>query len=53
MFAFGGKTIHVDPVGAEADYAGMPKADLILITHEHGDHLDPAAIKTLQRAGRN
>ncbi len=51
MFAFGGKTIHVDPVGAEADYAGMPKADLILITHEHGDHLDPAAIKTLQKAG--
>ncbi len=48
MFTFGGKIIHVDPVGREADYTKMPKADLILITHEHGDHLDPEAIKTLR-----
>ncbi len=51
MFSFGGKIIHVDPVGQEADYTQMPKADLILITHEHGDHLDPAAIKTLTKEG--
>ena len=51
MFSFNGKTIHVDPVGREVDYVGMPKADLILITHEHGDHLDPAAIKTLRKDG--
>ena len=49
MFDFDGKIIHVDPVGREADYADMPKADIILITHEHGDHLDPAAIKTLRK----
>lgn len=49
MFTFNGKTIHVDPVGREADYTGMPKADLILVTHEHGDHLNPAAIKTLRK----
>ena len=51
MFTFGGKTIHVDPVGGAADYADMPKADIILLTHEHGDHLDPAAIKTLRKEG--
>jgi gluconolactonase len=51
MFSFGGKIIHVDPVGQEADYTKMPKADLILVTHEHGDHLDPAAIKTLSKQG--
>ncbi len=51
MFSFSGKTIHVDPVSREVDYAGMPKADVILITHEHGDHLDPAAIKTLRKEG--
>ena len=49
MFKFGGKTIHVDPVSREADYATLPKADLILVTHEHGDHLDLNAIKMLKK----
>jgi L-ascorbate metabolism protein UlaG (beta-lactamase superfamily) len=44
MFRFGGKVIHVDPVGRYADYSQMPKAHVILVTHEHGDHLDPKAI---------
>jgi L-ascorbate metabolism protein UlaG (beta-lactamase superfamily) len=48
MFKFGGKVIHVDPVSREADYTKMPKADLILVTHEHGDHLDPAVIDTIK-----
>jgi len=51
MFAFKGKVIHVDPVSREADYTDMPKADLILVTHEHGDHLDTRVIKTLQKEG--
>ena len=49
MFTFGGKIIHIDPVSREADYNKMPKADLILITHEHGDHLDAKAIKVLRQ----
>jgi len=51
MFTFGGKTIHVDPVSREADYTDMPKADIILLTHEHGDHLDPKVIKMLRKEG--
>jgi len=51
MFEFNGKIIHVDPVRREADYTDMPKADIILLTHEHGDHLDPAAIKILRKEG--
>ena len=39
--------IHIDPVSREADYSQMPKADLILITHEHGDHLDPKKLVNL------
>ena len=31
-------TIYVDPVGDGAAYANFPEADLVLITHEHGDH---------------
>jgi len=45
MLEFKGKVIYVDPVSRYADFSKMPKADLILITHEHGDHLDSAAIE--------
>lgn len=50
MFQCGGKTIHVDPVSSLADYATLPKADLILVTHHHGDHFDPKAIGLLRKA---
>lgn len=49
MFEFQGRYVHVDPVSREADYTRLPKADFILITHDHGDHLDPKAIKILRK----
>ncbi|MHC4355651.1 MAG: SMP-30/gluconolactonase/LRE family protein, partial [Planctomycetota bacterium] len=49
MFTFDGKVIHIDPVSRAADYAKLPKADLILLTHEHGDHLDAKVVKTLRK----
>lgn len=49
--AYGDFTIQIDPVtklGKETNYATeFPKANVILITHEHGDHLDSAAIEAL------
>ena len=48
MFSFDGKIIHVDPWSRLTDYSKLPKADVILITHDHPDHLDPAAIKMLR-----
>ncbi|MBW1841491.1 MAG: MBL fold metallo-hydrolase [Deltaproteobacteria bacterium] len=48
MFTFQGKVIHVDPWSKLTDYSIMPKADLILLTHEHRDHLDLNAIDVLR-----
>ncbi|MHC5038664.1 MAG: MBL fold metallo-hydrolase [Planctomycetota bacterium] len=49
MFAFKDRILHVDPVSREADYGKLPKGDIILITHEHGDHLDPEAVKKIRK----
>ena len=40
----GGKTIYLDPA-KPVKFTGLPKADLILITDIHGDHMDPDSIK--------
>lgn len=48
MLELGGKVVHVDPVGKLADYSSLPKADLVLVTHGHGDHLDPDALAAVR-----
>jgi L-ascorbate metabolism protein UlaG (beta-lactamase superfamily) len=50
MLKQGGKVIHVDPYSKLADYGKLPKADVIFITHEHQDHLDPAALQLVRGA---
>lgn len=47
MFEFAGKVIQVDPDSRQTDYAKLPKADLILLTHEHKDHCDPKAVAAM------
>ena len=47
-FAFKGKQYYVDPAG-EADWDELPKADVILITHEHHDHLNPEVIARVRK----
>ena len=48
LFEFGGFRVYIDPVKQYGDYSKFPKADLILVTHEHGDHLDPDSIALLK-----
>jgi len=45
----GGKVIYLDPA-KPVKFAGMPKADLIIITDIHGDHMDPDSIKEITKA---
>ncbi|MDO8722247.1 MAG: MBL fold metallo-hydrolase [Syntrophales bacterium] len=52
MLSWAGKVIQVDPVLQIADYSKLPQADLILITHDHPDHLDAKAIAMLTRPGK-
>jgi len=51
MMEYNGKVIHIDPVSQFADYAKLPKGDLVLVTHSHGDHLDQAAIEKIRKTG--
>jgi L-ascorbate metabolism protein UlaG (beta-lactamase superfamily) len=46
---YGKTVIHVDPVAEFADYARAAKADIILVTHEHSDHLDLEAMAALRK----
>jgi L-ascorbate metabolism protein UlaG (beta-lactamase superfamily) len=49
MFSVNNFFIYIDPVRSSGSYDNLPKADLILVTHEHGDHLDNDLIKTLRK----
>lgn len=49
---YGGLEIQVDPVAKyppATDYSKFPKADIVLVTHEHFDHFDRPAIAALQK----
>jgi L-ascorbate metabolism protein UlaG (beta-lactamase superfamily) len=52
---YGDMELYIDPVrqlgNRTIDYTSIPQADLIFVTHEHGDHYDKEAIKQLTRTG--
>jgi L-ascorbate metabolism protein UlaG (beta-lactamase superfamily) len=48
LFEFKGKNYYVDPAGSFA-WSTLPKADLILITHEHGDHCSPETVAQIRK----
>jgi L-ascorbate metabolism protein UlaG (beta-lactamase superfamily) len=48
LMVFNGSHIFIDPYGQVADYSKLPKADMILSTHEHFDHLDMQALAAIR-----
>jgi L-ascorbate metabolism protein UlaG (beta-lactamase superfamily) len=51
MFKVNGFVIYIDPVRSSGNYDFLPKADVIMVTHEHGDHLDIKLINDLKKEG--
>jgi len=50
-FTAQGITIYVDPVKYEGvDYETLPKADIILVTHDHYDHFDKNVVANISKA---
>jgi len=49
MFRLNDFVIHIDPVRSSGSYDKLPKADIILVTHEHYDHLDTKLIGDLRK----
>jgi L-ascorbate metabolism protein UlaG (beta-lactamase superfamily) len=48
LLTYQGKHIYVDPWSHLGDYMALPKAAVVLVTHEHGDHLDAGAVAAVR-----
>jgi len=48
MLTYNSKIIYIDPYSKVADFTKMPVADIILLTHHHRDHMDPAALEPVR-----
>jgi L-ascorbate metabolism protein UlaG (beta-lactamase superfamily) len=49
-FEYNKLMVFIDPFSKVADYSILPKADLILVTHTHHDHLDSGAIVSVWKS---
>jgi L-ascorbate metabolism protein UlaG (beta-lactamase superfamily) len=48
VLGWNGRAIYVDPVGGAGLYQGLPGADLVLLTHQHGDHLHVGTLDSVR-----
>jgi L-ascorbate metabolism protein UlaG (beta-lactamase superfamily) len=47
VIQWNGIMIYNDPVGGAGAYSGLPPADLILVSHSHGDHFSAATLSAV------
>lgn len=47
LFKWQDEVIYIDPSSREADFYKLPKATKVFVTHHHGDHCDPGALKAI------
>ena len=48
VIEFDGKTIYIDPVGGIEKFTDFDKADAVLVTHTHGDHLSVETLMAIK-----
>ena len=48
ILGWNGTTIYVDPGDSASRFTGLPRADLILLTHEHADHYLAATVNAVK-----
>ena len=48
VMSWDSKTIYSDPYQGAARFQGLPRADLILVTHDHGDHFEPTTLTAVR-----
>jgi len=51
VWEWNGKTLYFDPYGGAERYEKFPDPDIVLITHVHGDHLNPQTLNELNLSG--
>src|SRR5437762_572715 len=51
VMSWNGKTIYNDPVGGSSPFRGLPRADLIQISHAHTDHFDSSTLTAVKGTG--
>jgi L-ascorbate metabolism protein UlaG (beta-lactamase superfamily) len=49
LFIWRGLAIYVDPTSPTVDDASLPRADVVLVTDPHYDHLDPLALSHVRK----
>ena len=50
MIEVKGMRVYIDPIDLPSEYGDLP-ADVVLVTHDHGDHYQESTINMLQKEG--